>query len=127
MADTDSLEHGREIGAQAVVTDNVVEEVEESNEKTPAHESRRHSTVSSSQTDHDIQDDALRENQNGQDLEPATTNSEPWSAFTTPQKRFIVLMVALASFFSPLSGQHQEETANAPFPNHSQPTYISLH
>ncbi|KXL43065.1 hypothetical protein M433DRAFT_157259 [Acidomyces richmondensis BFW] len=31
------------------------------------------------------------------------TNSPPWSVFTIRQKRFIVLMVALAGFFSPLS------------------------
>ena len=36
-------------------------------------------------------------------LKTTATNSPPWSIFTTPQKRFIVLMIASAGFFSPLS------------------------
>ncbi|KAK5119583.1 hypothetical protein LTR85_007412 [Meristemomyces frigidus] len=52
-----------------------------------------------------------QERQDGQDGEPrdleslqtTTTNSPPFSIFTTKQKRFIVFMVALAGFFSPLS------------------------
>ncbi|KAK3116804.1 hypothetical protein LTR53_002439 [Teratosphaeriaceae sp. CCFEE 6253] len=36
-------------------------------------------------------------------LTTTTTNTPPWSTFTPAQKRFIVLMVALAGFFSPLS------------------------
>lgn len=36
-------------------------------------------------------------------LQRTTTNTPPWSVFTTSQKRFIILMVALAGFFSPLS------------------------
>lgn len=52
-----------------------------------------------------------REAQDGQDGEPrdleslhtTTTNSPPFSIFTVKQKRFIVFMVALAGFFSPLS------------------------
>lgn len=100
MASTASLEHGRDLGALAVVSDKVVEEVEESDEKAHAHESRRHSVASSSRT---IQDDNSKEQQDVEVLQASTTNSEPWSVFTTPQKRFIVLMVALASFLSPLS------------------------
>ncbi|KAI7161713.1 hypothetical protein KC352_g26774, partial [Hortaea werneckii] len=36
-------------------------------------------------------------------LQPTTTNSPPFSTFTIQQKRFIVFMVAMAGFFSPLS------------------------
>lgn len=36
-------------------------------------------------------------------LGPASTNTPPWSVFTTRQKRVIVLLVATAGFFSPLS------------------------
>lgn len=100
MASTASLEHSRESGTHAVVSDKVVEEVDEGcNVRTPAQESRRHSTVSSNLTD----DDDSQEQRDVEVLQATATNSEPWSVFSTPQKRFIVLMVALASFFSPLS------------------------
>lgn len=36
-------------------------------------------------------------------LQPTTTNSPPYTVFSKSQKRFIVFMVALAGFFSPLS------------------------
>ncbi|KAI7341077.1 MFS general substrate transporter [Hortaea werneckii] len=36
-------------------------------------------------------------------LQPTMTNSPPFSIFTIQQKRFIVFMVAMAGFFSPLS------------------------
>lgn len=52
------------------------------------------------------QDNRSREDLNPQDLEflqEATTNTPPWSVFTSKQKRFIVFMVAMAGFFSPLS------------------------
>ncbi|KAJ5545065.1 hypothetical protein N7535_006547 [Penicillium sp. DV-2018c] len=35
----------------------------------------------------------------------ASTSQSPYSAFSKPQKWFIVTMISLASFFSPLSGQ----------------------
>jgi len=41
--------------------------------------------------------------QDMESLRQTTTNTPPWSVFTLRQKRFIVLMVALAGFFSPLS------------------------
>ncbi|TKA44796.1 hypothetical protein B0A55_13079, partial [Friedmanniomyces simplex] len=61
-------------------------------------------TSHSTRTDHDRAD-------NPDDVEPrdleslhtVPTNSPPWSIFTPNQKRFIVLMVAIAGFFSPLS------------------------
>jgi Ca2+/Na+ antiporter len=103
MINTIPFEHGRELGANAAVTDDVVEEIDKGDGKTPAQESRQHSIASSSRTDHDTNDDESHEAQDVDTIQATTTNSEPWSVFTTPQKRFIVLMVALASFFSPLS------------------------
>ncbi|GAB7366778.1 hypothetical protein MBLNU230_g0731t1 [Neophaeotheca triangularis] len=52
------------------------------------------------------QDHRSSEDTNPQDLESlhtAPTNTPPWSIFKPNQKRFIVFMVALAGFFSPLS------------------------
>jgi len=103
MASTASNQPSREVDATAVVTDNVVEEIEKGDEKTPVQESRRQSTASSGRTEHD---DSRNEDQDIESIQPTTTNSEPWSVFTTPQKRVIVLMVAMAGFFSPLSGQY---------------------
>lgn len=98
METSTSPEHGREIDAHAVVTDHTVEEVEASDEKAHTQESRPQSIASSHRTGHD------EDSNDTQNVEASTTNSEQWSVFSTPQKRFIVLMVAFASFFSPLSG-----------------------
>ena len=61
-----------------------------------------HSSSSiTTRTDHD--------RHNGEDVEPrdlealSRVQTPVWSIFTTKQKRFIVLMVAMAGFFSPLS------------------------
>lgn len=102
MASTISSQLGRDIDATAVVTGDVVEEVEEGDEKGPIRESRRHSTTSSRRTEND---DSSNEPRNVEALQTTTTNSEPWSVFSTSQKRYIVLMVAMAGFFSPLSGK----------------------
>ncbi|KAK4959815.1 hypothetical protein LTR10_002703 [Elasticomyces elasticus] len=55
----------------------------------------------STRTDHDRQEDPSP--QDLESLHTVPTNSPPWSSFTSKQKRFIVLMVAVAGFFSPLS------------------------
>lgn len=61
-------------------------------------------SIHSKHSGHDRQDAGVDfEPQDLESLQTATTNTPPWSAFTLQQKRFIVLMVALASFFSPLS------------------------
>ncbi|KAK0357540.1 hypothetical protein LTR57_002452 [Friedmanniomyces endolithicus] len=58
----------------------------------------------STQTDHDRADNTNDVNpQDLESLQTVPTNSPPWSIFTPSQKRFIVLMVAIAGFFSPLS------------------------
>lgn len=81
-------------------------EAEAHDEKTEREDHSQHST---SRTNHDRQlggDNADSSNVDLPELESlhtATTNSPPWSMFTKGQKCFIVFMVALAGFFSPLS------------------------
>ncbi|KAK4893564.1 hypothetical protein LTR27_008031 [Elasticomyces elasticus] len=58
-------------------------------------------TSHSARTDHDREADASPRDL--ESLHTVPTNSPPWSIFTSKQKRFIVLMVAIAGFFSPLS------------------------
>jgi len=61
-------------------------------------------TSSSDSIDHDVNIPPHDvEPRNLESLQTVTTNTPPWSIFTVPQKRFIVLMVAMAGFFSPLS------------------------
>ena len=81
-------------------------EAEAHDEKTEREDQSQHST---SRANYDRQlggDNADSSNVDLPELESlhtATTNSPPWSIFTKGQKRFIVFMVALAGFFSPLS------------------------
>lgn len=81
-------------------------EAEAHDEKTEREDHSQHST---SRANYDRQlggDNADSSNVDLPELESlhtATTNSPPWSIFTKGQKRFIVFMVALAGFFSPLS------------------------
>ncbi|WPG99433.1 Hypothetical protein R9X50_00224700 [Acrodontium crateriforme] len=65
-------------------------------------ESIRTASSLSSLTDPDSQDGEDDE-QDVESLHNVQTNSPPFSSFTVGQKRFIVLMVAIAGFFSPLS------------------------
>ncbi|KAK4544120.1 hypothetical protein LTR36_004618 [Oleoguttula mirabilis] len=57
----------------------------------------------STRTDHERQHVQDAEPRDLESLQTITTNSPPFSIFTTKQKRFIVFMVAMAGFFSPLS------------------------
>lgn len=81
-------------------------EAEAHDEKTEREDQSQHST---SRANYDRQlggDNADSSNVDLPELESlhtAATNSPPWSIFTKGQKRFIVFMVALAGFFSPLS------------------------
>jgi len=92
--------------------DRVVEDPEKGSEKVhDVASTYSNSDASSSRTQLD-RDASPEEDVEPRDLEAlrtTTTNSPPWSVFTLQQKRFIVLMVAMAGFFSPL-------TANIYFP-----------
>ncbi|KAK0988891.1 hypothetical protein LTR91_009413 [Friedmanniomyces endolithicus] len=79
-----------------------LDEIEKSDhtKNSAASEHSSHST----RTDHDRADNTNDVNpQDLESLQTVQTNSAPWSIFTPGQKRFIVLMVAVAGFFSPLS------------------------
>jgi MFS family permease len=85
-------------------------EVSQGMEKEPDTLSIRTShTASTQRTDHDREETAEQPQDEASDIEPRNlealqpTNSAPFSVFTQSQKRFIVFMVALAGFFSPLS------------------------
>lgn len=98
MASSNTLELSRQSTSSAVVTDTVNEEMQ-----TPAKEFRQQSSASSVHTDRDTNGNDAGKQQDVENLQASTTNSEPWSIFSPGEKRFIVFMVATASFFSPLS------------------------
>lgn len=77
-----------------------IEEKKEFQERT-----RQPSTASNASIETE-RDEGTGDSPTEQDVErhqTTTTNTPPWSVFSTSQKRFIVFMVALAGFFSPLS------------------------
>lgn len=60
-------------------------------------------TTTTKEEQAEIQEQDVEEDIDVEALRQIPTNSPPWSVFTHNQKRFIVLMVSLAGFFSPLS------------------------
>ncbi|CAK4024176.1 related to dityrosine transporter [Lecanosticta acicola] len=68
----------------------------------PTGPSSAHS-IRTARTEQDQPDGQNERQQDVERLQTTTTNTPVWSVFSTQQKRFIVFMVALAGFFSPLS------------------------
>ncbi|KAK4499136.1 hypothetical protein PRZ48_009648 [Zasmidium cellare] len=109
MSKHDELTVGEDekLEEQTMIQDDSRDEIchKQAKEETEAPSVRSsHISIHSQHLGHDRQD--AGEDPDPRDLESlhtATTNTPPWSVFTVQQKRFIVLMVALASFFSPLS------------------------
>lgn len=76
----------------------------EKSQDAPSVRSGHSISSTSTRTDHDGHEEpADTEPRDLESLHTTTTNSPPFSVFTLQQKRFIVLMVAMAGFFSPLS------------------------
>lgn len=93
----------KQLGESRATADN---NKDETGIKTASEEVEAHAAISihSKHSGHDRQDAGVDlDSRDLESLHTATTNTPPWSVFTLQQKRFIVLMVALASFFSPLS------------------------
>lgn len=65
--------------------------------------STRSASTASAHTDHDGRVSGEDVSQDLEACQTNQTNTPPWSVFTQKEKRFIVFMVALAGFFSPLS------------------------
>ncbi|KAK5138427.1 hypothetical protein LTR08_000013 [Meristemomyces frigidus] len=106
MAASAPQQHLNEDSANGIGETEEHEKHETTLEKSPdSHSiiSTHSASTASTQPDHSRHHRGENEPHATESLHPIPTNSTPYSIFTTKQKRFIVLMVASAGFFSPLS------------------------
>lgn len=94
---------------QTTISEEQAATVQEAIQGSPEKDHYAHATspglsLASAAEAHDARSDGEdAEERDVEQLQTVTTNTPSWSVFSLQQKRFIVFMVALAGFFSPLS------------------------